>query len=69
MLNAIVIGDDKGSYGDEGRAWELCEKMAGHGLLAKPTHGTIIRLAPPLCITEAEIDECIDIIRRSLEAM
>mmetsp|Transcript_68843 Transcript_68843/g.151724 ORF Transcript_68843/g.151724 Transcript_68843/m.151724 type:complete len:446 (+) Transcript_68843:121-1458(+) len=69
LLNAIVIGDDKGSYGDEGRAWELCEKMAGHGLLAKPTHGTIIRLAPPLCITEAEIDECIDIIRRSLEAM
>lgn len=71
LLNAIVIGekDEKGSYGDEGRAWELCEKMAGNGLLAKPTHGTIIRLAPPLCITAAEVDECIDIIGRSIEAM
>lgn len=71
LLNAIVIGEkgEKGSYGDEGRAWELCEKMAGNGLLAKPTHGTIIRLAPPLCITAAEVDECIDIIGRSIEAM
>ena len=71
LLNAIVIGEkgEKGSYGDEGRAWELCEKMAGNGLLVKPTHGTIIRLAPPLCITAAEVDECIDIIGRSIEAM
>eukprot|EP00913_Durusdinium_trenchii_P001095 g1003.t1 len=57
LLNAIVIGEkgEKGSYGDEGRAWELCERMAQHGLLAKPTHGTIIRLAPPLCITAEEV--------------
>ncbi|CAK9060253.1 Ornithine aminotransferase [Durusdinium trenchii] len=71
LLNAIVIGEkgEKGSYGDEGRAWELCERMAQHGLLAKPTHGTIIRLAPPLCITAEEVDQCIEIIGKSLEGM
>jgi len=69
LLNAIVIGSDKGGYGDEGKAWELCEKMAGNGLLAKPTHGTIIRLAPPLCITKEEVDECVEIIGRSLEGL
>lgn len=45
------------------------ERMAKNGLLAKPTHGTIIRLAPPLCITAAEIDECVDIIGQGLEGM
>mmetsp|Transcript_65097 Transcript_65097/g.152387 ORF Transcript_65097/g.152387 Transcript_65097/m.152387 type:complete len:436 (-) Transcript_65097:136-1443(-) len=70
LLNAIVIGgSDKGNYGDEGMAWQLCEEMAKNGLLAKPTHGTIIRLAPPLCITAAEIDECIAIIGRSLKCL
>jgi len=70
LLNAIVIGgSEKGSYGDEGLAWQLCEEMAKHGLLAKPTHGTIIRLAPPLCITAAEIDECVAIIRKSLQCL
>ncbi|CAK9118299.1 unnamed protein product [Durusdinium trenchii] len=71
LLNAIVIGEkgEKGSYGDEGRAWELCERMAQHGLLAKPTHGTIIRLAPPLCITAEEVDQCIEIIGKSLEGL
>mmetsp|Transcript_4704 Transcript_4704/g.11225 ORF Transcript_4704/g.11225 Transcript_4704/m.11225 type:complete len:436 (+) Transcript_4704:24-1331(+) len=70
LLNAIVIGgSDKGNYGDEGMAWQLCEEMAKNGLLAKPTHGTIIRLAPPLCITSAEIDESIAIIGRSLKCL
>eukprot|EP00440_Ansanella_granifera_P037403 gb/GFBE01040578.1/.p1 GENE.gb/GFBE01040578.1/~~gb/GFBE01040578.1/.p1 ORF type:complete len:443 (+),score=89.44 gb/GFBE01040578.1/:1-1329(+) len=70
LLNAIVIGGtEKGSYGDEGAAWQLCERMAENGLLAKPTHGTIIRLAPPLCISAAEIDECVDIIERSVNAL
>jgi len=69
LLNAIVIGGEKGGYGDEGVAWTLCERMAEHGLLAKPTHGTIIRFAPPLCITAAEVDECLDIIGRSIKAL
>eukprot|EP00931_Biecheleriopsis_adriatica_P029267 TRINITY_DN17397_c0_g1_i1.p1 TRINITY_DN17397_c0_g1~~TRINITY_DN17397_c0_g1_i1.p1 ORF type:complete len:460 (+),score=89.69 TRINITY_DN17397_c0_g1_i1:58-1380(+) len=70
LLNAVVIGgSEKGSYGDEGMAWQLCEHMAENGLLAKPTHGTIIRLAPPLCITAAEVDESIDIIKRSVSAL
>ncbi|CAE7232509.1 Oat [Symbiodinium natans] len=70
LLNAIVIGgSDRGNYGDEGLAWQLCEEMCKNGLLAKPTHGTIIRLAPPLCITAAEIDECIAIIAKSLKCL
>mmetsp|Transcript_24556 Transcript_24556/g.70595 ORF Transcript_24556/g.70595 Transcript_24556/m.70595 type:complete len:445 (+) Transcript_24556:56-1390(+) len=70
LLSAIVIGgSEKGSYGEEGSAWELCLKMAENGLLAKPTHGNIIRLAPPLCISAAQVDECVDIIDRSLRAL
>jgi len=70
LLNAIVIGgSEKGSYGDEGHAWELCVKMKENGLLAKPTHGNIIRLAPPLCISAEQVDECLDIMERSLKAL
>jgi len=70
LLTAVVVGsDDKGSYGADGMAWDLCLKMAENGLLAKPTHGNIIRLAPPLTISEAEIDEAIDIIGRSMAAV
>jgi len=70
LLNAIVIGgSERGSYGDEGISWELCLKMAENGLLAKPTHGNIIRFAPPLCISTVEIDECLDIIARSVKAL
>jgi len=66
LLNAIVIGeDDSGDYGDDGFAWEICLKMKENGLLAKPTHGNIIRFAPPLCITAAQIDECLVLIRKS----
>jgi len=67
LLNAIVINQPKGHYGDEGKAWELCMRMMENGLLAKPTHGNIIRFAPPLCITSEEIDNCLDIIETSLK--
>jgi ornithine--oxo-acid transaminase len=65
LLMAIVIDEPKGHYGDAGKAWELCVKMMENGLLAKPTHGNIIRFAPPLTITESEIDECLGIIEKS----
>lgn len=65
LLNAMVIDQPKGGYGDAGKAYELCLKMMEHGLLAKPTHGNIIRFAPPLCITEVEIDHCLGIIEKS----
>jgi ornithine--oxo-acid transaminase len=67
LLNAIVIDQPTGSYGDAGKAWQICLGMAEHGLLAKPTHGNIIRFAPPLTITAAEIDDCLSIIRQSIE--
>ncbi len=58
LLNAIVINDTAESE----TAWNLCMDFSNHGLLAKPTHGNIIRLAPPLVITEEQIHECCDII-------
>lgn len=66
LLNAIVINEPKGSYGHAGKAMELCVKMMENGMLAKPTHGNIIRFAPPLTITEEEIDECLGIMEKSL---
>jgi ornithine--oxo-acid transaminase len=60
LLNAIVINDSPQSE----TAWNLCLKFAQHGLLAKPTHGNIIRLAPPLVITEEQLHECCDIIEQ-----
>ena len=48
-------------------AWDLCLALKDNGLLAKPTHGDIIRFAPPLTITEEQLKECIDIIRKTLE--
>ncbi len=58
LLNAIVINDTPESE----TAWNLCLKFAERGLLAKPTHGNIIRLAPPLVINEEQLHECCDII-------
>jgi len=58
LLNAIVINDSAESE----TAWNICVEFANKGLLAKPTHGNIIRLAPPLVITEEQIHECCDII-------
>jgi ornithine--oxo-acid transaminase len=67
LLNAIVIDQPKMGYGDNGLAWELCLRMKEHGLIAKPTHGNIIRFAPPLIITKEEIDTCLGIIESSLK--
>ena len=60
LLNAIVIND----LPESKTAWNICMKFANNGLLAKPTHGNIIRLAPPLVITEDQVHECCDIIER-----
>jgi ornithine--oxo-acid transaminase len=60
LLNAIVINDTEESE----TAWNLCLEFSRNGLLAKPTHGNIIRLAPPLVITEDQLHECCDIIER-----
>ena len=62
LLNAIVIDSPE----DAGLAWEICMKLKENGLLAKPTHGNKIRLAPPLVITEVQIKECLQIIEQSL---
>merc|ERR1711862_628543 len=66
LLNAIVINQPKGSYSELGEAWDVCLKMKEHGLLAKPTHGNIIRFAPPLTISKEEIDHCLEIIHKSV---
>ena len=63
LLNAIVIKDEENSD----IAWNICLKMAQNGLLAKPTHGNIIRFAPPLIINEEQLNDCIDIIISSLK--
>ncbi len=62
LLNAIVINDSPESE----TAWNLCLSFAKNGLLAKPTHGNIIRLAPPLVITEDQLHDCCDRIERSV---
>ena len=62
LLNAIVINDKE----DSQTAWNLCLKLKDNGLLAKPTHGNIIRFAPPLIINENQLLECCDIIEQSL---
>lgn len=67
LLNAIVIDQPKGKYGDTGKAYDVCLAMKEHGLLAKPTHGNIIRFAPPLTITSQQMDTCLEIIRKSVK--
>lgn len=69
LLNAIVIDQPRGGYGDAGKAMELCMHMMDNGLLAKPTHGNIIRFAPPLTISESEIDTCLGIIEKSVREL
>ena len=63
LLNAIVIDDDE----DSSTAWDICMKMKDDGLIAKPTHGNIIRFAPPLVISETEVDESCEIIEQSIK--
>ncbi len=62
LLNAILINDSP----DSKTAWNLCLKLKENGLLAKPTHGNIIRLAPPLVITEEQLLECVAIIEKTI---
>lgn len=64
LLNAIVIKPTK----DGKTAWDVCVRLKENGLLAKPTHGDIIRFAPPLVITEAQINECCDIIEQTIQS-
>ena len=62
LLNAILINDTPESK----TAWNLCMKLKENGLLAKPTHGNIIRLAPPLVITEEQLLDCVRIIEKTV---
>ncbi len=64
LLNAIVIAHAK-----KDAAWELCLELKENGLLAKPTHGDKIRFAPPLIIHKEQVDECVEIIGRSLRVL
>lgn len=64
LLNAVVINDTP----ESSTAWDICLKLADHGLLAKPTHGNIIRFAPPLVMTEEQLHECCDIIERVISS-
>lgn len=64
LLNAILI-----SHSNKEAAWDLCLELKENGLLAKPTHGDKIRLAPPLIITKEQIDESITIIEKSLKIL
>ncbi len=63
LLNAIVIKPKDGN-----EAWDVCLRLRDNGLLAKPTHGDIIRFAPPLVINEKQLFECVDIIRKTIES-
>jgi ornithine--oxo-acid transaminase len=62
LLNAILINDTE----DSSTAWDICIKLRDNGLLAKPTHGNIIRFAPPLVMTETQLEECIAIIKKTI---
>ncbi len=62
LLNAIIVNDSP----DSKTAWNLCLALKENGLLAKPTHGNIIRFAPPLVMTENQLLECVDIIEKTI---
>ena len=62
LLNAIVINDSP----ESSTAWDICVALKDNGLLAKPTHGNIIRFAPPLVMTEDQLHECCDIIEKTI---
>ena len=64
LLNAILINDTEESQ----TAWNICLKLRDNGLLAKPTHGNIIRFAPPLVMTEEQLLECVNIITTTLQS-
>ncbi|MCT4624791.1 MAG: aminotransferase class III-fold pyridoxal phosphate-dependent enzyme, partial [Schleiferiaceae bacterium] len=62
LLNAIIINDHPSST----TAWDICVALKDNGLLAKPTHGNIIRFAPPLVMTEEQLLDCIAIIEKTI---
>lgn len=62
LLNAVLINDTP----ESSTAWDICVAMKDNGLLAKPTHGNIIRFAPPLTITEEQLAECCEIIEQTI---
>ena len=62
LLNAIIINDSQ----ESSTAWDICIKLRDNGLLAKPTHGNIIRFAPPLVMNETQLLECVAIIRKTI---
>ncbi|WP_299011416.1 ornithine--oxo-acid transaminase [uncultured Tenacibaculum sp.] len=62
LLNAVVINDTE----DSSTAWDICIKLRDNGLLAKPTHGNIIRFAPPLVMNEEQLRDCINIIKNTI---
>jgi ornithine--oxo-acid transaminase len=62
LLNAIVINDTE----DSSTAWDICMKLRDNGLLAKPTHGNIIRFAPPLVMNEEQLLDCVSIIKKTI---
>jgi ornithine--oxo-acid transaminase len=64
LLNAIVINDSE----DSSTAWDICVSLKENGLLAKPTHGNIIRFAPPLVMNEEQLLDCVAIITKTLTA-
>ena len=64
LLNAIVINDHE----DSDTAWNICLKLRDNGLLAKPTHGNIIRFAPPLVMSEDQLIDCVNIIIKTLKS-
>jgi ornithine--oxo-acid transaminase len=63
LLNAVVINDTE----ESSTAWNICVALKDNGLLAKPTHGNIIRFAPPLVMTEDQLQECCDIIEKTMK--
>lgn len=63
LLNAVVINDTE----DSSTAWDICMKLRDNGLLAKPTHGNIIRFAPPLVMNEEQLMDCVSIIIKTLK--
>jgi ornithine--oxo-acid transaminase len=64
LLNALVINNQ----GHKNLAWDICLQLLENGLLAKPTHTNIIRFAPPLVITESQLFECVEIIKRTIQS-
>jgi len=62
LLNAVLINDTE----ESSTAWDICMKLRDNGLLAKPTHGNIIRFAPPLVMNEVQLRDCISIIKKTI---